>query len=267
MVLPRDFVLLRHGQSEGNLAKRRLEAGRRGVYDQALRDRHTRSFRLTDLGRQQALRAGEWLRTEFPGFDRYIVSEYARAMETAALLDLPKANWYPSFFLTERDWGDLDKCTEAERESRFGEDLKRRHVEPFFWRPPNGESLADLCLRLDKVLETLHRECHDKKVILVCHGEVMWAFRVLLERMPQQRFRELHLSSNPLDRLHNCQVLHYTRRNPATGRVDRHANWMRSIRPADDPVWQSGWQEIERPRYSNADLLQVVEGYPAKLLR
>lgn len=87
MTLPLDLVLLRHGQSEGNLAKRYSEAGQHDIYDQTRKNRHTRSFRLTELGRKQASRAGLWLRDEFPGFDRYIVSEYARAMETATLLE------------------------------------------------------------------------------------------------------------------------------------------------------------------------------------
>lgn len=265
MTLPLDLVLLRHGQSEGNLAKRYSEAGQHQVYEETTRNRHTRSFRLTGLGRKQANHAGIWLRDEFPSFDRYIVSEYVRAMETAALLKLRGATWYSNFFLTERDWGELDNYSEKEREKRFGEALKMRDVEPFFWRPLNGESLAQLCIRIDRVIATLHRECSDKQVILVCHGEVMWAFRVMLERMSQQRFRELHLSKDPLDRLHNCQVLHYTRRDPHTGRVGKYANWMRTIRPVEDPVWGSGWQEIQRPVYSNDELHAVVKEYPAKL--
>ena len=35
---------------------------------------------------------------------------------------------------------------------------------------PNGESIAQLCLRIDGVLHTLHRECSDKRVLVVCHG-------------------------------------------------------------------------------------------------
>ena len=31
----------------------------------------------------------------------------------------------------------------------------------------------------------------DKRVLMVCHGEVMWAFRVRLERMSQETYREL----------------------------------------------------------------------------
>jgi NAD+ kinase len=267
MALPIDLVLVRHGQSEGNAAKRLSEKGDHAAMKALRQDRHTRSFRLSQRGREQAVKAGQWLKNEFygdgKGFGRCITSEFTRAMETAALLDLPDATWFRNFYITERDWGDLEVCPEDEREEKFGEALRMRKVEPFFWRPPNGESLAELCLRLDRVLLTLHRECSDMKVIIVCHGEVMRAFRVLLERMPQQRFKEIALNMG--DGVYNCEVMHYTRRDPISGAIADHANWMRRIRPTETPIWNRGWQEIKRPKYSNEDLLKIVAESPAVL--
>jgi NAD+ kinase len=268
MALPIDLILVRHGQSEGNAAKRLSEKGDESGYA-ALKDRHTRSFRLSERGREQAVTAGNWLEDEFckdgKGFDRYYVSEFVRAMETAALLELPGATWFRSFYLTERDWGELELLPDAERQTKFGDELRMRKIEPFFWRPPNGESFAELCLRLDRVLQTLHRECSEKRVIIVCHGEVMRAFRVLLERMSQQRFKEIYLSKEKEDGVHNCEVWHYTRRNPETNVIGDHANWMRRIRPNDTPVWNTGWETIQRPTYSNDDLLKIVAQSPAML--
>lgn len=262
MALPIDLVLVRHGQSEGNLAKRRSENGDHSAFTEMFKGRHTSSLRLTELGRKQAALAGEWIRQEFfknsSGFDRHIVSEYLRAMETAGLLGLPDARWYCDFYLCERDWGDMDLLSEQERNAKFGEALRLRDVEPFFWRPSNGNRFAELCLFVDRVLHTLHRECSDKRVILVCHGEVMWAIRVRLERMSQRRFKELHLSKDPAHRIHNCQIIHYSRRAQGTGELSKYANWMRMIRPTDNPVWTTGWTQIERPNYSNEDLLNTV---------
>jgi NAD+ kinase len=262
MTMPIDLVLVRHGESEGNAAKRRLERGEVGLYDEVLGGRHTRSYRLTDKGQAQATQAGHFIRTHMGHFDRCIVSEYARAVETAGLLDIEGAHWYKDFYLTERDWGDLDNCTEEARATKFVEALAMRDVEPFFWRPPNGEHMGALSLRLNRILHTLHRECSDKRVIMVCHGEVMWAFRVMLERMPQERYRELHQSKDSADRINNCQLLHYTRRDPFTNRLARHANWMRSIRPTSDPVELGEWTTITRPVYSNQELLESLEHYP-----
>lgn len=263
-MLPIDLVLVRHGQSEGNAANRLSEAGDDSAFTDAFRNRHSSSFRLTEKGREQAILAGRFIRKEFMGkgtvFDRYITSEYFRAMETAGLLSLPKARWYPEFYLRERDWGKLDICPPSEREKKYGQAMAGHKVEPFFWSPPNGESLAQLCLRIDRVLHTLHRECSDKRVIIVCHGEVMRAFQVRLERLSQAHFKKLLFSDRPEDRIHNCQVTHYTRRNPYTGKLMGHAGWVRWIRPAENPVAESGWKEIQRKAYSNKELLDLVNG-------
>lgn len=267
MTLPIDLVLVRHGQSEINKAKRMSEAGDHSAFTKEFRRRHPGSFRLTKLGREQRRQAGEFLRKEFfangYGFDRYYVSDYLRAMETAGGLELPDAQWYRDFYLTERDWGELDIYPEDERERKFMAELRRRKVEPFFWKPPNGESFAELCLRIDRVLHTLHRECSDKRVIIVCHGEVMRAFQVRLERLSQERFRELISSKKSTDRIYNCQVLHYTRTNPETDELAPYMGWVRWIRPTETPVTTSGWQTIVRPRYSNAELLEIVNRTPA----
>lgn len=262
MTLPIDLVLVRHGQSEGNAAKRRSEQGDHGAFTEEFKKRHPASFRLTDLGRTQAEQAGMWIRKEFPEFDRCFVSEYLRAMETAGHLALPNAEWRAEFYLTERDWGTFEMCPENERTAKFGDALKRYDVEPFFWRPPDGETFADLCLRVDRVLHTLHRECSDKRVIIVCHGEVMRAFQIRLERMSQERFRALTFSKRKRDYIYNCQIIHYSRRENGIGRLSPHADWVRTIRPTCDPVWTTGWRAIERPIYSNDDLLHIAAQTP-----
>lgn len=264
MALPLDLVFVRHGESEGNAAKRRSRSGDHSAFTPEFRDRHTSTYRLTARGRNQATRAGDWLRDEFDGrsmrFDRCYVSDYTRAKETAALLQLPNALWYPDYNIRERDWGDLDACPEDERQARFGEALRRRDAQPFYWAPPGSgsESLAQVCARLKDMLRTLHRECGDKRVVIVCHGEVMWAFRVMIERMSQERFRELHSSDDTSHRIYNCQVMHYTRRDPETGKLSKYADWMRYVRPTQTPSWSSGWERIVRPKYTNDELLALV---------
>jgi NAD+ kinase len=265
MALPINLILVRHGQSEGNKAKRSSEAGDDGLYTPEFMARHSSSFRLTERGREQADQAGKWLRKNFRRFDRHYVSEYLRAIETAALLRLPNAEWFTDFYLTERDWGELDVLPQDERELRFGDALRRREAEPFFWRPPNGETFAQLCLRVDRVLHTLHRECSDRDVIIACHGEVIQAFQIRIERMSQARFRELTFSERSDDRIHNCQIVHYSRRCEGTGRLSRYAEWVRMVRPTDNPLWDTGWRHIERPRYSSDDLLRIVERTPAMI--
>lgn len=263
MTMPIDFVLVRHGESEGNIANSRSRQGDDTDFDEKFLKRHSSKFRLTDKGRKQAQIAGLWIKENIgTDFFRYYASEYIRAMETAALLNLPGAKWYVDFYLRERNWGALDLMTDHDRRLHFAKDLERREIDSFYWTPPRGESMADLCRRLDRVLGTMHRECADKKVIIVCHGEVMWAIRVRLERMLQSRFQELDNSKHPFDHIHNCQVLHFTRRNPQTREISPYMDWLKSVCPWDISLSRNEWEKIERHRFTNEELLAEVELYP-----
>jgi NAD+ kinase len=266
MTLPIDLVLVRHGESEGNVANKRSRAGDHSLFTPEFQNRHSAGYRLSNRGREQAKQAGAFLRREFIGtgivFDRHITSEYVRAVETAGLLGISNASWMRDVYLTERVWGDLERYPDNERWAKYGEALARHDDEPFFWRPPGGESFLDLSLRVDRVLDTLHRECADKRVLLVCHGEVMRAFQVRLERMSQERFRELVLSEESQDTIYNCQIIHYTRANPTTGTLAPYVEWVRWFRPTNTPVTGSGWMHIERHKYSNEDLLAIAERMP-----
>jgi len=263
MTMPLNLILVRHGESEGNVATARSKAGDHSDYTGEFLRRHNSFWRLTDNGIWQAQEAGRWIREHIgSAFGRYYTSGYLRAMETAYYLGLPDANWYADFNLRERDWGSFDSISREERAARFAEVLKERERDGFSWRPPYGESIADVCLRETRVLDTLHRECTDMDVIIVCHGEIIWAFRILLERLTQRRFNELDASKDTRDRIHNCQVLHYTRVDPVTREVHPYLNWVRSVCPTDLSLSTNKWQVIDRKRYSNEDLLAEVSLAP-----
>lgn len=263
MGMPVDLVLVRHGESEGNEAVRRSKKGDNSLYTEEFKARHSSLWRLTDRGREQARIAGNWIRERIHlRFDRYYTSTFLRAMETAALLDLPEAQWHAEFYLRERERGNLDVITHEEMQERYAEDVRRRGIDAFYWTPSGGESMADLCLRLERVIDTLHRHCDGKRVIMVCHGEVMWAFRTRLERMTAKRFLELDASRDPKDMMHNCQILHYTRRCPATGEIAPYVKWMRSVCPTDTTRSKNVWEPVERPLYSNEELRTFVESVP-----
>ena len=103
-MLPIDLVFVRHGQSEGNVANRASRNRDNSFFTPEFLERHSRTFRLTDKGIAQAEAAGEWLRANVPTlFDRFYVSDYIRAKETAVHLHLPHAFWRQEFHLRERD--------------------------------------------------------------------------------------------------------------------------------------------------------------------
>lgn len=263
MALPIDLVLVRHGESEGNLARRLSEHGDNSLFTQEFCRRHSSRLRLTDRGKEQAGCAGEWIQRNIGSyFDRYLVSGYARAMETAALLELPDATWYQDFYLRERDIGEFDSMPEDEKRDKYPAIYDRFTLDPFYWKPPNGESVAELCARVDRVLETLHRECSDKKAIVVCHGMVMSGFMIRIERLTPYQFLQKSEFKATRDRIRNCQIIHYSRRDPETNQISSRADWVRSICPWDLENSRTDWREIRRPSFSNEDLLKLVEEFP-----
>lgn len=259
MTMPINLILVRHGESEGNVVKEMKSADIPAEF----KEKHSSLWRLTDEGLMQAADARNWLKENFhEPFDRCYTSEYARAMETAGLLNIPNAIWYREIYLREREWGDLDNATREERVTRFAESMRIKKTEPLFWIPPNGESMAQVCLRIDRVIQTLHRECSDKNVIIVCHGEIMWGFRIRLERMSQAIYNQLDMSKDPHDRIHNCQVIHYTRRSPFSGEIAPTLNWRRSVCPWNQNLSSNTWDEVTRPKFSNHELLHAVARIP-----
>lgn len=94
MAMPKDLILVRHGHSEGNLAVETAKLGDNSFYTPEFRERPGHQWRLTDDGRDQATKTGEWISAEIAKeFDRYYVSPYIRTRETAGLLDIKDAEW------------------------------------------------------------------------------------------------------------------------------------------------------------------------------
>ncbi|MBN1325894.1 phosphoglycerate mutase family protein [Candidatus Falkowbacteria bacterium] len=260
MAMPNDLVLVRHGESEGNVIKHAQEQDKKIKIPAAYYERHSTDWRLTKLGVKQAKMAGKWLRENVDmQFDRYYTSSYNRAKETAAHLQLPNAHWFPTPYLGERNWGILDQYPVEVRIKKFQADFKSKEINAFYWAPPRGESMVQICMRVDRVLDTLHRECDGKRVIIVCHGEIMWAFRIRIERMTVEQFLGLDQSENPFDRINNCQIIHYTRKDPQSKKVTSHMDWMKSVCPTNLSLSRNEWVKVTRHSFTNEDLLQEAE--------
>jgi NAD+ kinase len=261
MAMPIDLVFVRHGESEQNLANKHGRKGDNSLYTKEFMGRHGSQHRLTEKGRKQAKIAGQWLKKHDMGyFDRRYVSDYMRAKETAGLLDLEGHDWYVDHMLREREIGDFDGLPWEERNAREKDMLVTRDTDPFYWIPPNGESIAQMTVRLRQLFDTLHRECFDKRVVVVCHGEVMLAFRQLIERMPLDVWIENgDQEKHPQNRINNCQIFHYTRRNPETGELVGRIEWFRSVCPWDESLSSNAWRHIKRKRFNNEELLEISQ--------
>jgi broad specificity phosphatase PhoE len=266
MAMPEHLVMVRHGQSEANIVQKRFKQDRAAIAPAGFFDRHDSRTRLSLTGREQARAAGDWLRCNGLGmFDRYYVSPHTRTAETAALLAL-HGQWALDTRWRERDWGEFGVLNETERADRFALSQKLKEQNKWYWCPPGGESLGTgVHGRFRGILDTLHREAAGQRVLAVTHGEMIDVARFVLERLTPEQW--LLQDDDPAYKIRNCQVVHYTRRDPVGGGLDSKIRWMRSICPWDSAEsWRGGeWIEIHRRLYTDAELTAMVETYPQLL--
>ncbi len=263
MGMPNHLVLVRHGQSEANIIQKLRKADPNYDAPAGFFDRHDSRVRLSPLGREQAAKTGEWLRSEFPnGFDRYYVSSLMRTRETAGRLALG-GRWYIDDRWRERDWGEFGTLNHAQQVEQYVHSTKLKGQSMWYWCPPGGEALAGgVQSRFKDILGTLHREMDGKNVIAVTHGETMEVGRVVLERLLPEEWEVQERDENY--KLANCMALDYSRLNPETGEQSNHLEWRRAICAWDESKsWQAGeWVHIPRQTYDDAQLLEMVEQYP-----
>ncbi len=264
MTLPKNLILVRHGQSEGNIATKASEQGDNSFFTNDFLNRHSREFRLTDLGIKQAQSAASWLRDNitFP-IDRYLVSDYIRAKETAAHLGLQSALWSVDVQLRERDMALMDNLPRDVRDKLFPLEQTQYKFSPFLSVPAGGgESFAALCLRIKAdFLDSIARNNPNGSVIVVCHGHVMRAIQFKIEGLGHDDFLRLEKSEDTADKIRNCQIIWYSRHDPENRLVtNTRMLTVRSVCPWDKEG-DLGWKYIERKKFTNQDLFDEVNRY------
>ena len=261
-----EFVMVRHGESEGNIAHKRSRGGDHSLYSGEFLNRHSSLWRLTEKGKQQAWQAGQWIREHITErFDRYLTSEYLRAMETAALMGMPDARWVTETQIRERDWGQWDLASQAARQIIFKSEETRRKRHGMYFAPPAGESMAQGLSRVDAVLRFLHDSCHNQRVLMVCHGELMWAFRIRFERLNQIDFMDMAEEAKGSEKVDNGTILRYSRADPETGEVGNYFKWQQLATPWHKGSSSASWRELSSPHeatYTNKELLEMVTRFP-----
>lgn len=261
MTLPTRLTLVRHGESEANVAQRLTKSGREeelplDAYD----NRHDSYMRLSPVGVEQAEAAGEFLRDE--RFDRFYVSPHIRTRETAYHLRLD-GQWRVEDRLRERDWGDIVS------HRRMDDETKRiRSLHEWYWKPQGGESLATgLRGRVESLMTSFYRRQGVENMVLVGHGEVIRVFQFVVERLAPEDF--LALEADLSKKVQNTMVLQYSCVDPSGADPERHSHykWRRAICPWDRSLdWDGGeWVSVDIHKHSDADLLNTVEQFPRLL--
>ena len=180
------LAVVRHGQSTGNVTAEEAETGGLEAIDIPERDA---DVPLSGTGREQAEAVGRWL-AGLPGDERpelAVVSPYLRTRQTAelALAGTGIASVVDER-LRDRELGILDLLTGRGVEARLpGEAARRRRLGKFYYRPPGGESWADVLLRLRALLRELHDDHPGGRILLFGHEATVLLVRYLCERLSE----------------------------------------------------------------------------------
>lgn len=163
------FYFIRHGETEWN-AERRLQGGR--------------DIPLNDRGRRQAAQCGGTLRDLFASRGKtaadfaFVSSPLSRASETMeivrSVLGLAAAGYAIEPRLAELSFGRWEGMTYREIAATDHSALRVRERDKWNFRPPDGESYADLLTRV--------RAWHDEvkgDVVVTAHGGVARAVMVM----------------------------------------------------------------------------------------
>lgn len=186
---PELLVVVRHAESARNVAKGAHvfypnEEARRpleGIGDH--------DIGLSAPGEEQARTLGDELCRQFERFDLVIHSGYRRARDTAAaLLEAWPAEARSAIevrehvFLRERDTGYTFNMTEPEARDAFPWLQEYWSTTgPFFGRPPGGESLADVAVRVGLFFQMREADLAGRRVLLVTHAGTQRIIRYLVE--------------------------------------------------------------------------------------
>jgi broad specificity phosphatase PhoE len=189
----RSLILVRHGQSEGNVA---AESAQRDNLERIAVPARDPDVELSALGREQATAVGRWL-SELPeGEQPEIVwtSPYRRARESAEIA-LEEAGTDLKVRVDERlrdrDMGITDMLTGAGIRAKYPEEAERREwLGKFYYRPPGGESWADVAQRVRAVLTDItHTERHER-VLVAAHDVVLLLFTYVAEGLDEEAVLE-----------------------------------------------------------------------------
>lgn len=195
-----ELILIRHGESAGNVAATAAQHSGAEVIDIGMRDT---DVPLSDAGAEQAQALGRWL-ADLPENQRpesVWCSPYLRARQTAermtrqtpGILQDPRVDER----LRDRELGILDLLTSAGVAARYPDEARRRNwLGKFSYRPPGGESWADVALRLRSVLRDLDEDEDGRRVAVVCHDAVIMLFRYICERLSEGELLDIAASTS-----------------------------------------------------------------------
>ena len=180
------LVLVRHGQSEWNA--KNLFTG-------------WKDPKLTDLGIQEAIKAGDLLETKNLKFDLMFTSDLFRAQETGRLI-LEQMNQtdicvIKDQSLNERNYGDLAGLNKDEAKEKWGEEQVHIWRRSFDVPPPGGESLKNTAERVLPYFEIkiMPKVKEGLNILIAAHGNSLRALVMELEKISSEEIVKLEIAT------------------------------------------------------------------------
>ena len=180
------IVLVRHGQSEWNA--KNLFTG-------------WKDPKLTDLGIQEAIKAGDLLETRNLKFDLMFTSDLFRAQETGRLI-LEQMNQtdiqvIKDQSLNERNYGDLAGLNKDEAREKWGEEQVHIWRRSFDVPPPGGESLKNTAERVLPYfeLEIMPKVKEGLNILVAAHGNSFRSLVMEMEKISSEEIVKLEIAT------------------------------------------------------------------------
>lgn len=195
-----ELVLVRHGESVGNVAAAAAIAAGAEVIELGYRDP---DVPLSPVGVDQARALGRGLASLLSDGRPAAVwsSPYVRAAQTAQVSLAEAGSALPVLLderLRDRELGVLDLLTRVGVTNRFPLEAQRRQWwGKFYHRPPGGESWADVALRVRSFLRDLPDAPGDPRAVLFVHDAVVMLLRYVCEGLDEHTLLQLQ-SSDPV---------------------------------------------------------------------
>ena len=180
------LVLVRHGQSEWNA--KNLFTG-------------WKDPKLTDLGIQEAIKAGDLLKTRNLKFDLMFTSDLFRAQETGRLI-LEQMNQtdiqvIEDQSLNERNYGNLAGLNKDEAREKWGEEQVHIWRRSFDVPPPGGERLKNTAERVLPYFEIkiMPKVKEGLNILIAAHGNSLRALVMELEKISSEEIVKLEIAT------------------------------------------------------------------------
>jgi broad specificity phosphatase PhoE len=201
---PNKLVIVRHGQSEQNVALDLLEDNIDELLAQQKQIRDA-DIKLTSTGISQAQKTGLYL-ANYKQFDICFSSPYRRTLETSNEI-INKLGYNLKIFkenrLREKEFGRLHGYKTEEIRNLYPEEFEDRERDGKYWyRLPRGENYPDVEARVYSFLDKLVRDWGGKNILVVTHQVPYKMFRALFEHLDEKEV--LNLEDVP-----NCGLQEY----------------------------------------------------------